>query len=303
VYGLKDGDADLWDESQICYNNAPGFSASPMGQYVLNPDATENLGTVLLDGLGLKTSSISNLNLDSFLHQDTNGLLTLILVCDSGDPGDDWKMTTKESDPLQAPKLTLPHADGQIPLEVTTAQGRGADTYLSNDNQYNSTGPDGKHGSEGVIKIRDYSRDQVLIANTPTISFEEKGLMKSQVLSSSSVDISDYSVIGIRAIGGITFDLQRIRSYYPNRVSLKSFTAVCGLVETLSKSPKAGFYVLVDGQERFSKLNMAPGDQPCTIEVKLTDQDAYLTLVAADGTDRKSSRDWCYFADPRLNIE
>jgi hypothetical protein len=301
VFGLKDENADLWNESQICFKNAPGFSPSLLGEYILNQDTTENLGTVGLDGLGLKTSSLSSLNLDSFVQSDTNGLLTFILVCDSGDPGDDWKMTTKEGDLSLAPRLTLPYAEGQGPVGITTAFGRGADTYLSNDNQYASTGPDKSHGTESVIKIRDYSKDFINISNSPTIQFEEKGVIKTRALLTG--DTPDNTVIGMRAISGITFDLQKIRSYYPDRVSLKSFTAKCGLVETLGKSPKASFYVLVDGQERFSKLDVTAGGDPYAIDVKLTDGDSYLTLVAADGTDRKSSRDWCFFACPRLNIE
>jgi hypothetical protein len=304
IYGLKDGPADQWDESQICYNNALGFSASGLGQYTIDPDEMENLGTVELDGLGFKRSTILNLDLDSFIEKDSNGLLTFILVCDSGDPGDDWKMTTKEGNKVLAPRLTLPYAAGPASVDITTAQGRGADTYLSNDNQYASTGPYGSHGTEGVIKIRDYSKDPVYISNSPVIQYEEKGVLRTQALLAGGMNSeTGDAVIGMRVISGITFDLRRIRSYYPNQVSLKSFTAMCGLVETASKLPKASFYVLVDGCERFSKLNMTPNDDLCAIEVKLTDQDSYLTLIAADGTDRKSARDWGFFTCPRLNIE
>jgi hypothetical protein len=301
VYGLKDGSGDLWDETRICYNQAPGFRQAPLGLSVLDQDAIENLGTIPLNGLGYQQSSIANLNLDSFIERDTNGLLTFILVCDSGDPEDDWRMTTKEGDASLAPRLVLPSAAGQTSVEITTAQGRGADTYLSNDNQYASTGPDGSHGTEPLIKIRDYSKDPVYISNNPAVEFEQKGVLRTQALLPDNM--TDNAVIGMRAISGITFNLQKIRSYYPNRMSLKSFTARCGLTDTMAKLPKASFYVLVDGKERFSKLDMTPNDDSCAIEVKLTDQDSYLTLVAADGTDKKSARDWCFFASPRLNIE
>jgi hypothetical protein len=304
VYGLRDGTADLWDESQVCYDNAPGFLPSPLGRYTLNLKAVEDLGTISFKGLGVKKSLLSSLNLDSFIGKDTNGLLTFILICESGDPGDDWEMTTKEGKPSLAPKLTLPFAAGQVPVEITTAQGRGADTYLSNDNQYASTGPDRSHGTESVIKIRDYSKDPVYISDTPIVRLDENLAQTQTTTGKTAYDLSGNNpMIGIRGIGGITFDLRRIQSYYPKGLSFKSFTAVCGMPDTAAKSARAGFYVLVDGQERFSKKNMAPGDTGVAIEVKLTEQDSYLTLAVTGGIDRKSSRDWCCFACPRLNME
>ncbi len=46
VYGLIDGDGDLWDESTITYNTAPGMLPATPGNYALDMAKVTLLGTI-----------------------------------------------------------------------------------------------------------------------------------------------------------------------------------------------------------------------------------------------------------------
>jgi len=121
----------------------------------------------------------------------------------------------------------------------------------------------------------------------------------------------DYPAICIHPNAGITFDLEKIRALH-STLSLKSFTAQCGLSETVVQYaqqalpgylPKANFYVLIDGRERFSKENLTPTHGAVSIHVPIEPKDRFLTLVTTGGTEQKISYDWCLFARPQLNPE
>jgi len=121
----------------------------------------------------------------------------------------------------------------------------------------------------------------------------------------------DYPAICIHPNAGITFDLEKIRALH-STLSLKSFTAQCGLSETVVQYaqqalpgylPKANFYVLIDGLVRFSKENLTPAQGAIPIHVPIEPDDRYLTLVTTGGTEQKISYDWCLFARPQLNPE
>jgi hypothetical protein len=99
---------------------------------------------------------------------------------------------------------------------------------------------------------------------------------------------------------GITFDLEKIRSSLPG-TAIKSFTAQCGIGDTTAVPAKADFWVLVDGQVRFSSIGMRPGDKPKSIHVELKDQDGFLTLLTTDN-DGNNGNDWCIFALPSLEL-
>jgi hypothetical protein len=117
----------------------------------------------------------------------------------------------------------------------------------------------------------------------------------------------DNPSILMHANAGITFDLDAIRKVYG---PLKLFTALCGAasLDALEEvqegdSPSASFYVLLDGEEVFSAVDLGPEDEPQAIEVRLTDQQHYLTLIAAQGTDRSIDNDLCLFVKPRIHID
>lgn len=132
-----------------------------------------------------------------------------------------------------------------------------------------------------------------------------------QSLNGQACGGPDYPAICIHPNAGITFDLEKIRAIH-STLSLKSFTAQCGLSETVVQyaqqalpgyQPKANFYVLIDGQERFSKVNLTPTHGAVSIHIPIEPKDRYLTLVTTGGTEQKVSYDWCLFARPQLNPE
>jgi hypothetical protein len=120
--------------------------------------------------------------------------------------------------------------------------------------------------------------------------------------------------IGIDANQGITFDLDAIRAYYRLSGTIR-FTALCGISETYneylntldkkfySKDPKASFYVLIDGEPRFEKVDMTPSNSAEKIELSIMPRNRFLTLVATQGTDGTNNGDWTLFAEPALQVK
>jgi hypothetical protein len=111
---------------------------------------------------------------------------------------------------------------------------------------------------------------------------------------------------------GITFDLSAIRSYF--QVETVRFSTWYGISETYSDyigamnkdlyavSPKASFYVLVDGQVRFEKTDATVSDRGQHIEIPLGPKDRFLTLVTTQGSDGTNTGDWTLFAEPCLYL-
>lgn len=102
VYGLVDGDAgEAWDETTLCYDNAPGFitpeQGNNLGWYAIDsrltllgtfvipaaPDGTPSGGATLTPPRLILTDPAA-LALADFLNADTNGLVTLVLINASG---------------------------------------------------------------------------------------------------------------------------------------------------------------------------------------------------------------------------
>lgn len=76
VYGLKDGPGDLWDETTICYNNAPGLRPSPLGDYDLDSDAFDLLGIfpvidnrISTDPIQITANNLYQWNAPNTLHR------------------------------------------------------------------------------------------------------------------------------------------------------------------------------------------------------------------------------------------
>jgi hypothetical protein len=120
--------------------------------------------------------------------------------------------------------------------------------------------------------------------------------------------------IGLDANQGITFDLDAIRAYYRLSGTIR-FTALCGISETYteylntldkkfySQDPKASFYVLIDGEPRFEKIDMIPSNLAEKIELSIEPRARFLTLVATQGTDGNNNGDWTLFAEPLLQVK
>lgn len=113
IYGLVDGDpGESWDESTVAYSNAPGLIDAERG--VLNQFARDPRKLVRLGGFpvtqnvtGLYTSNPAELDLASFIADDTDGQITLVIFDDSAS-GQFNFFDSKEG--AIAPKLILPSA-------------------------------------------------------------------------------------------------------------------------------------------------------------------------------------------------
>lgn len=123
VYGLRDGHAgENWDEATVTYNTAPGVGPSS-GFATLDLDiydATTNPGGAweqvgVQGGYGITTtpSPMPSLNLEAFLEQDTNGVVTLLFFNQFSDSAGTWGLVSKETEGVAqslVPTLVLPNA-------------------------------------------------------------------------------------------------------------------------------------------------------------------------------------------------
>ena len=128
-----DDDDDAWLESATSYSNAPGFiytdpdpvtaGNQPSNDYTIDPTKLTLLGTVTTPaGIGLMTSNTASLNLDTFLSQDSNKLVTLVLLRSVSDSNVIYNFATKENATagITFPTLRLPNAF-PVPEPVTAA--------------------------------------------------------------------------------------------------------------------------------------------------------------------------------------
>lgn len=107
---------------------------------------------------------------------------------------------------------------------------------------------------------------------------------------------------------GITFDLDAIRKHY--NLSIDRFTARVGIAAFDAKRCNANFYVLVDGQLRYSLLGYTEKGVLNDVSVKLEDTDRFLTLATSENVDpidymANSTlwENWCVFAEPVLVLK
>ena len=116
IYGLNDDAVDdAWGEMSITYNTAPGMASASQGNYAIDETKLTLLGTLVVPSLAVNatvTSNTTTLNLDSFLAEDTNGLVTMVLIATGADR--QFYVAAKEglgSNPAwSAPTLILPYA-------------------------------------------------------------------------------------------------------------------------------------------------------------------------------------------------
>ncbi|MCK5000910.1 MAG: NPCBM/NEW2 domain-containing protein [Anaerohalosphaera sp.] len=106
---------------------------------------------------------------------------------------------------------------------------------------------------------------------------------------------------------GITFDLDAIRNNI-HGVHINSFKALAGVSDTVleiwPESSRTDFWVLVDGQLKLEQIDVKPDDISFIIDIPLTDQDRFLTIITTDsGDEYGTSRDWAMFAEPVLELE
>jgi hypothetical protein len=112
IYLLNDDSLDNWDEATLSYNTAPGIIHEGETGYALNyinMDMTKwtLIGTMPFAAApSLNTGSID----PTFIANDKNGLLTLLLFTSTSDSSQSWFVATKENTTNAWPTLTFPNA-------------------------------------------------------------------------------------------------------------------------------------------------------------------------------------------------
>ena len=74
--------------------------------------------------------------------------------------------------------------------------------------------------------------------------------------------------------------------------------------DDLVRSSGAGtvhFYILIDGRIR-RKIPFVMGMQPNSVQIPISDQDRFLSLICTDG-DGNNSYDWLVLENPKLYLE
>jgi hypothetical protein len=138
----------------------------------------------------------------------------------------------------------------------------------------------------------------------------EAGSLGAQpgLLGGKTYDSQANPSIAMHPNAGITFDLNAIRSAMPE-VEIERFRAVCGVSENVVRFAardsdpnviKVGFWVLVDGQVRFSKDLKAVPAQSEQIDIPLRPGDRFLTLATTHPGEYQYC--WSLFAEPALEL-
>jgi hypothetical protein len=123
-----------------------------------------------------------------------------------------------------------------------------------------------------------------------------------QTLGGVRYGTEDHPAISMHANSGITFDLDRMREKLPE-FELTAFRSLCGktpINPVLEMDGPVDFYVLVDGQVRFHYENVTAQDEPRLVNVSLSGDDRFLTLVILSRTKLNSRRG--LFALPEIVI-
>jgi len=107
---------------------------------------------------------------------------------------------------------------------------------------------------------------------------------------------------------GITYDLQAIRSIVPEAKTVR-FRSKIGVGSETDRQCNADFWVLVDGELRYKKTRIIEKEKYYSVDIKLSENDRFLTLVTTDGGDLEDQAytsidsDWCRYAEPTLILE
>lgn len=157
------------------------------------------------------------------------------------------------------------------------------------------------------------------IVNMDLLASPEPGIFKTELRGTGTIRFNDqeYSDQGkpcivMHANHGITFDLEAIRRASPMK-KITRFVSQVGIADLDEDCPcNADFWVVVDGQVRYSLRQYRQKGILNDASVEIKETDRFLTLVTTDGGDadhpeggfytRAISCDWCIFAEPRLEL-
>lgn len=112
----------------------------------------------------------------------------------------------------------------------------------------------------------------------------------------------------LHANAGITFNLQAIRSQLGG-MKISRFRSIIGICDSIWRPCNADFWILVDGKLRYSQQKVQKKGILDTVDIDLSENDRFLTLITTDGGDVPNrpivtiDSDWCLFAEPVLVLE
>ncbi|MBN2844164.1 MAG: NPCBM/NEW2 domain-containing protein, partial [Sedimentisphaerales bacterium] len=148
------------------------------------------------------------------------------------------------------------------------------------------------------------------ITNRP-ITCTDSYYVKNRTVSPVKYNNVEYGTamnpaICMHANVGITFDLDEIRAMNPG-TRITGFTALCALSDTLKSTKyfdnqKAEMWILVDGQTIHNIQIDSARSTSALIEMAISDDDKFLTLVSTDGGDYNNG-DWTFFGNAGLILE
>lgn len=129
------------------------------------------------------------------------------------------------------------------------------------------------------------------------------------MLDGTRYGTSQHPCILIHANLGITFDLDALRSAMPG-IRMTRFRAGLGVSEEPEKYiSDCEFWVLVDGEVRFHRRSRQHKGPLGEVEVPLSPEERFLTLVTTDAGDAFAERegrttpgDWCLFTEPVIEL-
>jgi hypothetical protein len=102
IYGLVDESLDNWDEATICYNNAPGMLPAAIASYAIDETKLRRLCTMnVVNAVGVYSSPVDP-SMDQFLSEDTNGLVSFLVLPDTTDQNASYYVSSKENTTVAA---------------------------------------------------------------------------------------------------------------------------------------------------------------------------------------------------------
>ena len=114
---------------------------------------------------------------------------------------------------------------------------------------------------------------------------------------------SDKPLLFMNSNACITFDLNAIRDLLPG-IGITSFQSRCFLFARPNETEvgRTDIFVLIDGKTKYKKIGFDQYGVMLNIDIPLTENNNFLTLVVTDGGD-SIAIDWVGFAEPYINLD
>ncbi|MGN6507383.1 MAG: FecR domain-containing protein [Tepidisphaeraceae bacterium] len=143
-------------------------------------------------------------------------------------------------------------------------------------------------------------RGTVKICAGGTLPKIKNGDVIASTLHGTDYSSPGHSFLFMHPSAAITLDLDAIRRLHPN-ATMQSFHCIVGNPGTGSGKLPSNVFVLVDGQLRFSKMNIVSQAAPVDVNIPLSASDRFLTLASTiSGTDIRGHQ--IIFGDPSFSL-